>query len=50
MLFASYASDAVLLMTTLKAEKADTKIVWGQNAGFEAPEFRSTLGMMSWVY
>ena len=44
MLFASYASDAVLLMRTLKAEKADTKIVWGQNAGFEAPEFRSTLG------
>jgi branched-chain amino acid transport system substrate-binding protein len=44
MLFASYASDAILLMKTLKAEKANTKIIWGQNAGFEAPEFRSTLG------
>ncbi len=43
MLFASYASDAILLMKTLKAEKASAKIIWGQNAGFEAPEFRSTL-------
>ncbi len=44
MLFASYASDAILLMKTLKAEKASAKIIWGQNTGFEAPEFRSTLG------
>ncbi len=44
MLFASYASDAILLMKTLKAEKASPKMIWGQDAGFEAPEFRSTLG------
>jgi branched-chain amino acid transport system substrate-binding protein len=44
MLFASYASDAILMMKTLKAEKAAPKMIWGQNAGFEAPEFRSTLG------
>ncbi|HAA03795.1 MAG TPA: branched-chain amino acid ABC transporter substrate-binding protein [Syntrophobacteraceae bacterium] len=44
LLFASYASDAILLMKTLKAEKASAKIIWGQDAGFEAPEFRSTLG------
>jgi branched-chain amino acid transport system substrate-binding protein len=44
MLFASYASDAILMMKTLKAEKAHPKMIWGQDAGFEAPEFRSTLG------
>ena len=44
MLFASYASDAILMMKTLKAQKAQPKIVWGQDAGFEAPEFESTLG------
>jgi branched-chain amino acid transport system substrate-binding protein len=44
MLFASYASDAILMMKTLKAQKAQPKIVWGQDAGFEAPEFKSTLG------
>jgi branched-chain amino acid transport system substrate-binding protein len=44
MLFASYASDAILLLKTLKAEKAGAKIIWGQDAGFEAPEFRTTLG------
>lgn len=44
MLFASYASDAILMVKTLKAQKAGAKIIWGQNAGFEAPEFRSTLG------
>ncbi len=44
MLFASYASDAILMMKTLKAEKAGPKMIWGQDAGFEAPEFRSTLG------
>jgi branched-chain amino acid transport system substrate-binding protein len=43
MLFASYASDAILMMKTLKAQKAQPKILWGQNAGFEAPEFRDTL-------
>lgn len=44
MLFASYASDAILMIKTLKAEKAGPKMIWGQNAGFEAPEFRTTLG------
>jgi branched-chain amino acid transport system substrate-binding protein len=44
MLFASYTSDAILMVKTLKAQKAHPKIVWGQDAGFETPEFRSTLG------
>jgi branched-chain amino acid transport system substrate-binding protein len=44
MLFASYASDAILMIKTLKAEKASPKMIWGQDAGFEAPEFRGTLG------
>ena len=43
MLFASYASDAILMLKTLKAQKAQPKMIWGQNAGFEAPEFRETL-------
>lgn len=43
MLFASYASDAILMLKTLKAQKAQPKIVWGQDAGFEAPEFKDTL-------
>jgi branched-chain amino acid transport system substrate-binding protein len=43
MLFASYASDAILMLKTLKAQKAQPKIIWGQDAGFEAPEFRDTL-------
>jgi len=44
MLFASYAADAILMVKTLKAEKAAPRLIWGQNAGFEAPEFRTTLG------
>ena len=44
MLFASYASDAILMMKTMKAQKAEPKILWGQDAGFEVPEFRATLG------
>ncbi len=44
MLFASYASDAILMVKTLKAQKANPKIIWGQDAGFEAPEFHQTLG------
>jgi branched-chain amino acid transport system substrate-binding protein len=44
MLFASYTSDAILLVKTLKAQKATPKIMWGQDAGFEKPEFRSALG------
>ena len=43
MLFASYTSDAILLVKTLKAQKAQPKIIWGQDAGFEKPEFRSAL-------
>jgi branched-chain amino acid transport system substrate-binding protein len=43
MLFASYTSDAILMVKTLKAQKASPKIIWGQDAGFEKPEFRSTL-------
>jgi branched-chain amino acid transport system substrate-binding protein len=44
MLFASYTSDAILLVKTMNAQKVQTKIIWGQDAGFEKPEFRSTLG------
>jgi branched-chain amino acid transport system substrate-binding protein len=44
LLFASYTSDAILMVKTLKAQKAQPKIIWGQDAGFEKPEFRSTLG------
>ena len=44
MLFASYTSDAILMAKTLKAQKAQPKIIWGQDAGFEKPEFRNTLG------
>ncbi|NNG07661.1 MAG: ABC transporter substrate-binding protein, partial [Desulfobacteraceae bacterium] len=42
MLFASYTSDAILMVKTLKAQKAKPKVIWGQDAGFEKPEFRST--------
>ncbi len=44
MLFASYTSDAILMLKTLKAQKVTPKVLWGQDAGFETPEFRSTLG------
>jgi branched-chain amino acid transport system substrate-binding protein len=44
MLFASYSSDAILMLKTLKEQKAAPKILWGQNAGFEVPEFVNTLG------
>ncbi len=44
MLFASYASDAILMVKTLQAQKSQAKIIWGQDAGFEKPEFRDTLG------
>ncbi len=43
-LFASYTSDAILMVKTLKAQKVAPKIIWGQDAGFEKPEFRNTLG------
>jgi branched-chain amino acid transport system substrate-binding protein len=44
MLFASYTSDAILLVKTLKAQRVRPKIIWGQDAGFEKPEFRESLG------
>ena len=44
LLFASYTSDAILMVKTLKAQKVKPKIIWGQDAGFEKPEFRNTLG------
>jgi len=40
MLFASYASDAILMVKTLKSMKAAPKLIWGQDAGFDKPEFR----------
>src|SRR5208337_4239102 len=43
MLFAGYGADAILMIKTLKAQKAKPKLIWGQNAGFESPEFVSTL-------
>ncbi len=43
MLFAGYGADAILMIKTLKAQKAKPKLIWGQNAGFESPEFISTL-------
>ena len=44
MLFASYGSDAILMMKSLKDQKAAPKVLWGQDAGFEVPEFVTTLG------
>jgi branched-chain amino acid transport system substrate-binding protein len=44
MLFASYTSDAILMIKTMKAQKVQPKVIWGQDAGFEVPEFRATLG------
>ncbi len=44
MLFASYTSDAILMIKTLQSMKAAPKLLWGQDAGFEAPEFAATLG------
>ena len=44
MLFAAYTSDAILMMKTLKAQKVHAKLIWGQNAGFEKPEFVKALG------
>lgn len=43
MLFASYGADAILLVKTLKSLKAKPKVIWGQDAGFESPEFLSAL-------
>jgi branched-chain amino acid transport system substrate-binding protein len=43
MLFAGYGADAILMIKTLKSMKAKPKLIWGQNAGFESPEFVDTL-------
>lgn len=44
MLFASYISDAILMIRTLKGMKASPRFLWGQNAGFEIVDFPKTLG------
>ncbi|MCB2227652.1 MAG: ABC transporter substrate-binding protein [Desulfarculaceae bacterium] len=44
MLFASYTSDALLMIKTLKSMKAKPKVIWGQDAGFDKPEFRALGG------
>ncbi|MGD8564187.1 MAG: ABC transporter substrate-binding protein [Desulfarculaceae bacterium] len=44
MLFASYTSDAILMVKTLKSMKAKPKVIWGQDAGFDKPEFRELQG------
>jgi branched-chain amino acid transport system substrate-binding protein len=44
MLFASYLSDSLLMVRTLKGMKAGTNLLWGQNAGFEMADFPKTLG------
>ena len=44
LLFASYTSDAILMVKTLKTQQVQPKIIWGQDAGFDKPEFRSALG------
>jgi branched-chain amino acid transport system substrate-binding protein len=44
MLFASYLSDSLLMIRTLKGMKAQTSFFWGQNAGFEMADFAKTLG------
>jgi branched-chain amino acid transport system substrate-binding protein len=44
MLFASYLSDSILMIRTLKSMKASPKVLWGQAAGFEMADFPKTLG------
>jgi branched-chain amino acid transport system substrate-binding protein len=44
MLFASYLSDSILMIRTLKGMKASSKAFWGQNAGFEMADFPKILG------
>jgi branched-chain amino acid transport system substrate-binding protein len=44
MLFASYLSDSLLMIRTLKGMKASPRFFWGQNAGFEMADFTKTLG------
>jgi branched-chain amino acid transport system substrate-binding protein len=44
MLFASYLSDSILMIRTLKGMKASPHFFWGQDAGFEMADFPKTLG------
>jgi branched-chain amino acid transport system substrate-binding protein len=44
MLFASYLSDSILMIRTLKGMKASPRLFWGQDAGFEMADFPKTLG------
>jgi branched-chain amino acid transport system substrate-binding protein len=44
MLFASYLSDSLLMIRTLKGMKASPRFFWGQDAGFEMADFTKTLG------
>ncbi len=44
MLFASYLSDSILMIRTLKGMKASPRFFWGQDAGFEMADFHKTLG------
>ncbi len=44
MLFAAYLSDSLLWVRTLKGMKAQTNLLWGQNAGFEMADFPKQLG------
>jgi branched-chain amino acid transport system substrate-binding protein len=44
MFFASYLSDSLLMIRTLKGMKASPRFFWGQNAGFEMADFTKTLG------
>jgi len=43
-LFASYLSDSILFIRTLKSMRAEPKLIWGQDAGFIQPDFSKTLG------
>lgn len=44
LLFASYISDALLFIRTLKEAKAAPKLLWGDDAGFVIPDFVTDLG------
>lgn len=44
LLFASYVSDAILYIKTLKTFKAAPKLLWGMDAGFVIPDFIEVLG------
>ena len=44
MLFASYLSDSILMIRTLKGMKASPHFFWGQDAGFEMADFPKNLG------